>query len=267
MMNTSNLLHSVAEKAVIFLQPKKILGIDTETTSAVPATARMVQIAALLKENGLDGYDTIINTLCDPEVDISAEAAEVHGITKEMVAGKLIDKTYAKQLYNFLKDNQASIILVGHNLVTFDMPIIYRLAGEEPLEIKWIDTLTCATRVLPQAPNHQLSGLVEWLKLGAVENAHDAAGDIEMVFKLLDYFCSGLAKTPEELADWCAVPRVLKTCHFGKHKGKDWGIGMGKVPKGYVHFICGLFDNVSPDMVATIKHHYNYRFKLMRGKS
>lgn len=241
-----------------------LLGYDTETTSNRPETTRVVQVAAVRREE--DGTKTVIlNQLCNPGTDISDGAREVHGISNEMVKDAEPDSAVMKRLYQYVKENHEVIIVVGHNIVGFDLPILFTLGGER-IPILWIDTLVCATRVFPEAESHKLSDLVQWLQLGSNENAHDALADIEMVFLLLDHIRNGLNKDWLAMAEWCMTPRVLKRAHFGKHKGKLWGRAQpgeasGKyVPAPYVRFICEKFDP-TPDLVATIRHHYGMRFK------
>jgi DNA polymerase III epsilon subunit-like protein len=220
--------------------------------------------AVLRHEDGT--LEEVFNQLCKPSVDISDEAAAVHGITAEMVADKEPDSIAVKRLHQFVADNANDIILCGHNIVGFDMPILWRIGGSKP-PVRFIDTLTCATRVFPTASSHKLSDLTQWLELGSTENAHDAMADIRMVFGLVDHVREGLMKPLTDLADWCMQPKVLSHAHFGKHKGKKWGYcpagenPRDYVPSWYVNFICEKFDDPTPDMIATIRHHYRKRFK------
>lgn len=255
-----------------------------------------MQLAALEVDLDLDPRNekVVMNEITDPGVDIHHEAALIHGITPEMVKGKRQDHLASKDLYDYIQSLNGNVILCTHNGTTFDLPILNRLAGEgdpyarPPLQVPHIDTLVCATRLWPKAPNHKLSlptpeeqakhggpGLVQQLKLGTGEGAHDALADIRMVTSIVFYVLNNL-KLPEqkssqflepmELARWCATPRILQIAHFGKHKGMPWGKGPGCVPAGYVRFITENWDDASPDMRATIKHHYGRDFVKMRGK-
>lgn len=232
---------------------ENILGFDFETTSNKPETTRVVQVAA--KMNG----EVIFNQLCNPQVDITDGAREVHGISNEMVANAELDTDAVKRLAEFILERKGTIILAGHNCTTFDVPILWRLAGiEDPPKLPVIDTLTCAIRTLPHAPDHKLGTLTQFLKLGDAANAHDALADIEMVFMLIDKFRSDLGYTVPEMLTWLSTPRVLQVCHFGKHKGKPWGgvKGSGGVPYFYAKFIADNFDSVHPDVEATLRYHY-----------
>lgn len=251
---------------------------DFETTSAKPETTRAVQLAEILIENGSITRES--NWLCNPEVDIHHEASEVHGITPDMVKDMPPDYERAAVFANMLLDQQP--ILATHNGTTFDLPILQRLAimgGVENFDVSLfnhIDTLVCATRLWPHAPNHKLSnvsdnpkdqGLIQFLKLGTGEGAHDALEDIKMVYMLIQHIISiGVSDNLEQLSLWCEKPKVLEICHFGKHKGKEWGKGPGKVPFWYARYMAENWESASLDIQATLLKHYNLQFIRIRNR-
>lgn len=261
----------------------KVLSYDLETTSEKPETCRVCQIAAIDLMNGPDGIvaDEWLNEICDPGLASSDGATAIHGIGPEQWAGKRPDHEALNALYDrladeYMVDGEPRVIVVGHNIKWFDLPILYRITERPPLHgLMIIDTFQCAQRLYPLAPSHRLTtnpnqpektGLIEWLQLGDVEGAHSASGDAIMVKRLVDHFCIGLGKTPLELAIWCSEIRRLKYCHFGKHKGKLWGKpgpedkATDFVPSGQAWWISQNF-SPSPDLEETIRHHYGYRFK------
>ncbi len=243
---------------------------DLETTSARPDTCRVVQVAAFtVDDKGLPV--ALINTITNPEVDSCDEATAIHHIGHADWSDKPTDKAVLSKLYYWL-DRHPEAVIAGHNITTFDLPILWRLANSPKLPTKVIDTLTCALRCYPHAPCHRLTtrpdernmpGLITTLGLGSEEGAHTAEGDALMVLRLVNHFCAGLSKTPEELADWCEKPQILNICHFGKHKGKAWGKGKEMVPTGYAYFIAQNFDP-TPDLEATIGYHYGFKFRKTR---
>lgn len=300
---------------------KELLIFDYETTSNKPESTRGVQLAAVsypIVDGNID-YDhptVVLNTLCNPGVDIHHEAAEIHGITTEMVKDMPSDTHFSAQLYDYIAERHAKreIILGFQNGCTFDLPILMRLAAMHSdgkvrqfiSAIPYIDTLIAATRTLPHAASHRLSlptpeeqekyggpGLVQLFGLDSGEGAHDAAVDCKLVMLLIREFMEqlmpGIRAELQKLRDeekliiedhefandtylfalWCGKARILTVCHFGKHKGKLWGKVDPKAPKaekdkyvhgGYIHFICENFDP-TPDLVATIRHHYGRKFK------
>lgn len=251
---------------------------DTETTSAQPSTCGVVQCALLinrLQEDGTLQEDFVINELCDPSMEISDGAAEVHGITPEMIQGARFDHDVMFDAYMYLVERQDHMILVGHNLRPFDRPILVRLAHFAahqrgitlpPLTIRFIDTLVIARRVLHMVPGgHKLGELIEWITQQPVVDAHDAVGDCRSVLTILAYFCGAMEMTIDQLADYCAQTRVLKICTYKKHKGKLWGRGDYKthVPSNYAMWMANNFEGADPDLKETLRHHYGLRFKKM----
>ena len=268
-----------------------IIAYDLETTSEKPQSCRVCQIAGIRIErdpsrDDLPLFTAIADEICDPGLASSDAATAIHGIGPEQWAGKRPDHEALSAFYDHLHDNYLSdgapqFVVAGHNVKWFDLPILWRITERPELRgLPVIDTMQCAQRVYPGAPSHRLTtnpkepektGLIEWLELGPVEGAHSVAGDAMMVYRLVHHFCAGLNKTPLELAAWCAEPRLLKYCGFGKHKGKLWGRfdannphhkGLSPdsfVPSGYAAFIARDFDP-SPDLEATIWYHYKMRF-------
>ncbi len=257
-----------------------ILAFDTETTSEKPQTCRVVQVAAVhIDKSARTGNavtTTIMDEIVDPGLASSDAATAIHGIGPEHWAGKRRDSEALLELYQWIESSYLlssgtpAFAVAGHNVRFFDLPILWRIAERPALfGLPVIDTMTIARRVYPTAPSHRLTtnpkepdkvGLIEWLGLGPVEGAHSAVGDALMVNRLVEHFCEGLGKTPMELAAYCDEPRVWKYCPIGKHKGKEWGTGPGQVPKSYAWYIAQNFEP-DPDMEATIRTIYGYRFK------
>lgn len=237
-----------------------LIAFDFETTSAEPATARVVQTAWIHANENFEVLHEV-NALSNPVVDIHHEAAQVHGITNEMVAGKPLDTQVIRGMIADWDDIEGDIILCVHNGITFDIPIADRLSGYYLGDEDVIDTLVLSTRMWPEAPNHKLADLVQWLGIDDGEGAHDALADIKMVLKLIQALHAKTGKTLQELAAECKIPYVHEICWFGKHKGKPFGKGPGRVPWFYINFCCEKFDTPSLDMQATFLYHYNSWFK------
>jgi DNA polymerase III epsilon subunit-like protein len=243
---------------------------DVETTSAKPSTCAVVQLGALhvYFNPALEDVEekVLYDEICDPGMDCHHGAEEVHGITAEMMQGKRPDYEVLAEFYGRLEALCAAgapVIVAGHAVSTFDLPILYRLAGKPALPVQVIDTLVIARRVLTQSPDGKLGSVYTWITGNDPVDAHDALGDCKMVKTIVEYLCKALKKDLLELAAYCAEPRVLKYCTFGRHKGKLWGRG-GKefVPPSFVRWMCENFDGpVSPDLIVTMKHHYGMRFR------
>lgn len=249
---------------------------DLETTSPKPSTCAAVQVGLVAFEYNDEAEgnlieSVIINEITDPGMESSDGASEVHGITPEMWAGKRPDFVVLGEAYHWMRSREKEIIVIGHNIRAFDMLIINRIVKEtdhatydRDLQVRYIDTLTLARRLLHMAPNgHKLGDLYQWITGNPPVDAHDAVGDCRMVLALVKYFCNALKKTVDELADDCAQVRVLEICTYKKHAGKRWGRGgQGYVPFHYAQWMANNFESPDPDLVATLRHHYNLRFRL-----
>ncbi len=112
----------------------RMLGIDFETTSADPETARIVS-AALVLCGGGEPTETL-DLLVNPGVEIPQEAIDVHGITNERAQTDGISPEVAlKLMLEFADESPPGTLLVGCNLV-FDFTIwdreITRHLGDVP---------------------------------------------------------------------------------------------------------------------------------------
>lgn len=253
-----------------------LIPFDFETTSNQPSSTRAVQLAAHAITIPRDGNpfaaevqrDIIFHDYLNPGgISISDGAFEIHGITDAMVANAMLDEEASKLLYQFLLDHpDDELILAGHFITTFDVPILVRLAGQAtlPENVKVLDSYTCVSRCFPRMMSKKLADTVKNLGLSDGEGAHDALADITFVQLILNHIYHGMKGEKQwtigEMADWAMTPRVLTTCSFGKHIGKPYGKGEGCVPSGYISFICGAFEDPHPDLEATVLHHYGKRF-------
>ncbi len=92
---------------------QRALILDTETTGLDPATDEIIELASI----ELDGT-VIINTLVQSRKHVPADATRVHGITNEMLAGKLTFPELWDQLAPYL-----SRPLVIYN-AAYDIPLL-----------------------------------------------------------------------------------------------------------------------------------------------
>ena len=136
--------------------PRQII-LDTETTgfyhSAAENPDRLIEFAGLemvnrqLTENTLHLY-------IHPERDIPAEAAAIHGITLDQLAGKPVFAQVAQQIFDFLKGAE----LIIHN-AKFDIGFLnaeFARVGLPPIDsvCSVIDTLEMARNKYPGQKNN-----------------------------------------------------------------------------------------------------------------
>ena len=93
--------------------------------------------------------------------------------------------------------------------------------------MKLIDTMKVAQHTMPDSPKHGLQYLRYSLGLYKNEDqflemikAHDALGDVIVLYNLLQYFISS-GLTLDEMVDLTKKSVLFKTFTFGKYKGQS----------------------------------------------
>ena len=140
--------------------------LDTETTGLDPARNRIVEIACVELANHVPTGRNFHKYL-NPEMEISAEAAAVHGITNEKVAKAPLFAEIAGEFVEFIGEAK----LVIHN-ADFDMGFInaeFERVGFPKLpKGRAIDTVHLARRKFPGAP----ASLDALCKRFEIDNSH-----------------------------------------------------------------------------------------------
>lgn len=166
------------------------VALDVETTGLDCTQDGILEIAAIRFAKGEDGQyheAGTFTTMVNPGVEISPVAAEMTGITEEMIKDAPTPFEAVTELAAFLKEDK---LLVGHNIF-FDMGFI-REAGfqidieqldeekHHPYRVKFyqaeIDTVSAVTFLYPDMPKHNLADACAFLGI-TNERAHRAMGD------------------------------------------------------------------------------------------
>jgi DNA polymerase-3 subunit epsilon len=155
--------------------------IDFETTGLSPDHGdRATEIAAVLLQEGkvVDRFQSLMNA----GVRIPSFITELTGITDAMVRQAPPAADVMRDVADFVGDYP----LVAHN-ASFDsrfwdaeLKRIHRKRRQE-----FACSMLVARRVLPQAPSHKLSVLVEFARLPVTGRYHRALADAEMAASLL----------------------------------------------------------------------------------
>ena len=119
---------------------KPLVVFDIESTGLDIIQDRIIDIT-LIKIN-TDNSKIEKNYRVNPEVKISTESSEIHGIYKEDILKCKTFKSYAKEIFHFIKGCD----LGGFNILKFDLPILIeellRCDVELPLKnVKIVDAL------------------------------------------------------------------------------------------------------------------------------
>ena len=158
---------------------------DTETTGLDLSKDQIIQISAIK----LDHEGNIIATfdrMVIPTIEISKGAQATHHQTIESIIanGGTELKPVMEQFREFVKGS----VLVGHNSIRFDSPLVKRQlldCGLPQLDIiAEYDTMIIAKQFLPTLKNYKLHTLCSHYRY-VNENAHNALGDITATGKVL----------------------------------------------------------------------------------
>lgn len=149
---------------------------DLETTGISDRRDQIIEISAIKVVGGsvVEEFSSLVN----PLQPIPYYATRVNGITDAMVADAPILDTVLADFFRFVGD----MVLVGHNIHTFDMKFIYRdamrLYGKIP-DNDYIDTLYMSRSCLPKLAHHRLVDLADYYGISTV-GAHRALNDCRM---------------------------------------------------------------------------------------
>lgn len=160
------------------LKEQKFIVFDIETTGLDYRIGnQVIELAGQKLINGevVDEFHELIN----PTVPIEDGAYRVHGLSNLFLAeeGKEALEVFEK-FHIFAQES----ILVGHNIINFDLPFLnsdLSRCSLQPLSNFAVDTLLMARTLLPQLPNHKLGTVALHFNVDPA-GAHRAMVDVEM---------------------------------------------------------------------------------------
>lgn len=154
----------------------RFVAIDVETTGLRPATQRVIEVAAIRFEAGveIERFETLVN----PGRAVPKFIAELTGIRDDQLEGAPPFERIAAHLETFVGD----AVLVGHN-VDFDISFVnaeLRRCGRLPWQNPRIDTLGLASRLMPQVRRPGLQSVARRLSIPRRGREHRAGSDAEL---------------------------------------------------------------------------------------
>ena len=167
---------------------------DLETTGIYTNSDEVIEISGVKVQNGkvTEEFTSLVN----PGRHIPKGASAVNGITDHMVKSAPEFSIVLKEFLDFA----GNMVLVGHNIHTFDMNFIYRDAlkfyGKIP-DNDYVDTLKFAKTVLPGLSHYKLVDLAEHYRICA-EGAHRALNDCRMNQQVFEYLAKEIPPGKEE---------------------------------------------------------------------
>jgi len=152
--------------------------IDVETTGLSPKKDRICEISMVAVKN----FEIVseFSSLINPNVDIPAEAFNIHGIDNSMVERSPNFEDIADTIMDFISES----VLVGHN-IEFDFAFLsneMRKIGYDIENFILIDTLTLS-RKLYLIENYKLKTVADHLNINT-DRYHRAQNDVEVTVKI-----------------------------------------------------------------------------------
>jgi len=163
---------------------KHYIAFDVETTGLSPVNDKIVEVGAVLFENGkiIQRYSTLIN----PEISIPVRVSAINHITDDMVKDAPKEDVVCKELVEFLGEAlNKQIAICAHNAI-FDMNFLSRMLARLGYhgKISYVDTLSLARSTIRGLYNYKQDTVAQHFNL--VNNqSHRAVTDAEVCGKIL----------------------------------------------------------------------------------
>jgi DNA polymerase III epsilon subunit family exonuclease len=163
---------------------KRYIAFDVETTGLNPYSDRIIEVGAVLFENGeiTASYGTLIN----PKVSVPQSATTVNQITNDMIKTAPIEIDVYQDLVQFLGDaldNETAIC--AHN-AKFDMDFLSQTLIRMGYKgaIGYIDTLSLSRKLVKGLENHKQNTIALHFGINN-DNSHRAVSDAAVCGKIL----------------------------------------------------------------------------------
>ena len=166
---------------------------DLETTSLSIYGAEIIEIGAIKVKNWkqIDRFHSFIK----PSMPIPSAATAVNGITNDDVKDAPTIEEILPTFVQFIKNEN----LLGHNIKSYDLPILKRYVAEYNLTIdnKCFDTLYISRTHLPNLASHSLEALCGYYGVENVE-AHRALSDCIATAEIYKKIVENTGGNPEK---------------------------------------------------------------------
>lgn len=175
------------------IESASLVVFDFETTGLDTNRDRIIEIGALKIRHGqiIEEFSTLI----EPDIPMTQTAANVTGITPEMLVGQPRIESVLPDLLRFMEGS----LLVAHN-AEFDMAFLRHACRRVGIKLEWpcFCTLKLTRQLLPQLESRNLDALAAHYGL-TFEARHRSIGDCKVTSAVLH---SVLAREGQELHTW-----------------------------------------------------------------
>lgn len=174
-----------ASEKVVEALASRYIAFDTETTGLNPVSDRIIEIGAVLFENGeaVDSFHSLINA----RVAISRGAAAVNHITNDMISKAPAEGVVYPGLIQFMGNVlQGETIVCAHN-AKFDMDFLCNTLSRlgYSCDIRYVDTLSLSRKCVKGLVNYKQDTVAE--HFGIINtSAHRASSDAEVCGRILN---------------------------------------------------------------------------------
>ena len=176
--------------SIVDMLKKKYIAFDIETTGLNPVEDRIVELGAVLFENGIPVKK--FSSLVNPNKFISFEATRVNNISNEMIQNAPRENIIYPKLVEFLEDSlSGETVICAHN-ARFDIGFLSNTLERLGYSgnIKYIDTLSLSRNLIYGLENYKQSTVADYFDI-INEEAHRAVTDAEtcgkILYRFLDY--------------------------------------------------------------------------------
>lgn len=155
---------------------KRYIAFDTETTGFSAYNDRIIEIGAVLFENGapVKSYGTLVNA----GKRVPASASRVNHITNDMLKDAPSEKEVYPQFVEFLGDAMnGETIICAHN-ASFDMRFLATTFERLSIDanIRYVDTLAICKRCVTDTDDHKQPTMAQYFGISQ-KDAHRAQSD------------------------------------------------------------------------------------------
>ncbi len=154
-----------------------VVAIDLETTGPDPYKDRIIEVGALVLEDGMPAAE--FSELVNPDMPLSPGIIKLTGITPNMLKDARDPVSVLEDFLQFLPENA---LCIAHN-AAFDRQFL-RIATKDRFKHPVLDTVELSRICFPDLPSHSLAVLSEIFQFTRDKSSHRALADCETLVQL-----------------------------------------------------------------------------------
>ncbi len=225
---------------------KRFIAFDVETTGLSPMTDRIIELGAVIFQDGK--VEKSFSSLVNPEVPVSQSASAVNHITNEMLSSAPLETEIYPSLIEFLGEAlHGNIVMCAHN-ARFDFGFLSNTLSRLGFnaDIKYVDTLSLARKHLRGLENHKQTSVETYFGLTNIAS-HRAVSDAEncghILVRLLDIANESMETEKKQIEQSRPTVQELEACAYIQWLITEQGgdtklLRFRKNSRGYVDVCC-----------------------------